>query len=1190
MAASRHTERRSSPAGAPGRRRRQRAGLSPRRRFAVLLPFLLLLVAPALAGNAIPSVASPADSPEPLEPGVSLDRDARRLPAHAYTVDLAADDYARVVVTMQGAALRIVVRSPAGAEVLRVTSPSDRYGDLAAAVVAAGGGRYTFEVAPQSATEAAAGSYRIVLAARRPAHAADRLRTAAETDLAAAVEHLYQGSPDDLARALELSRGTLPTWSRLADRGGEAAACYLAGESEILANQPAAAAPLFARAADLWRQLGDRGGEGKALHQIGRVRRYQGDTRGALAAFRQALALQEAADRPYSVAHTLYNLARLQADLGDLPGARAAFERAMGIYRAQGDRSGEALILDALGGADEREGRATQALDDFTRALALARGLDNPSLEAEAQDRLGRLDLRLGLVHQAVESLAAAAESYRAAHDPANEGLARVDLGGLLAEMGEGDAAQAALAGALPLLRDPRDQARARLLLARVAQAQERPRDAATLAEQALATSRAMAHPEGEAAALRTLGFLHLGGGEAARAGEELRQALALASAGADLAGQAEAWLGLAQVDAGGDAPAAARALAAALALARQAADATDEIRVLEEMARQQQARGDLAAARTAIEQALTRIESLHAEAAGDQLRVAYLAAQRRAYEMEIDILLQLDRADPAAGLGGRALEVAERARARGMLDFLREARVELRQGDPALVQLEERLRLELNAKAALRGEALAVPARAAEVAALDADLAALATRYEIAAERLAASSPDYALLQQPDVRLADLQQQALDDDTVLLEYFLAEPHSHLWRLTARSLASFELPGRSQIEALAHRVHDQLAAPRQGGGAAAGLEAGQDLAALGRLLLAPVAGSLGGKRVAVVADGALLYVPFGALPEPPESDPKLAAGCGAGPCAGDAATATAAGQPLLAAHEVIELPSAAVVRELRRARAARPAAPETLAVLADPVFDLADPRVRQPAAGGGAGDGESGSGAPTDRSPAAAGAAVMAAPADGAPRDRGAAGESFARLPWTRREAQMAAAEAGDRQVLLALDFQASRELATTGALARYRVLHFATHGVLDTRHPALSGLVLSRVDEQGRPREGFLRVDDVYRLRLGADLVVLSGCETALGATVRGEGILGLTRAFFHAGASQVLASLWPVRDRATAELMQRFYRAMLRDGRSPAAALRQAQLDLRQQPRWRDPYYWAGFILEGDWRVPAP
>jgi CHAT domain-containing protein len=169
---------------------------------------------------------------------------------------------------------------------------------------------------------------------------------------------------------------------------------------------------------------------------------------------------------------------------------------------------------------------------------------------------------------------------------------------------------------------------------------------------------------------------------------------------------------------------------------------------------------------------------------------------------------------------------------------------------------------------------------------------------------------------------------------------------------------------------------------------------------------------------------------------------------------------------------------------------------------------------------------------------------------------------------------------------LVATGFDASLKTVLSGELARYRIVHFATHGCINSRYPALSSLVLSLVDRQGRKQDGFLRLADVYSLELDADLVVLSACRTALGKEVRGEGLIGLTRGFMHAGAARVLASLWSVDDRATAELMKRFYRHLLKDHLTPPAALRAAQLGMARDPRWASPYLWAGFSLEGEWR----
>ena len=167
----------------------------------------------------------------------------------------------------------------------------------------------------------------------------------------------------------------------------------------------------------------------------------------------------------------------------------------------------------------------------------------------------------------------------------------------------------------------------------------------------------------------------------------------------------------------------------------------------------------------------------------------------------------------------------------------------------------------------------------------------------------------------------------------------------------------------------------------------------------------------------------------------------------------------------------------------------------------------------------------------------------------------------------------------------MALDFAATRQSAMNPDLSQYRILHFATHGLLNSNRPELSGLVFSLIDEQGRTQDGFLRLPDTYELKLPADLVVLSACRTGLGQEIRGEGLVGLTRGFMYAGAARVLVSLWNVDDAATAELMRRFYQKMLGSEKlSPAAALRAAQLSLSQDRRWAAPYYWAGFILQGE------
>jgi len=169
--------------------------------------------------------------------------------------------------------------------------------------------------------------------------------------------------------------------------------------------------------------------------------------------------------------------------------------------------------------------------------------------------------------------------------------------------------------------------------------------------------------------------------------------------------------------------------------------------------------------------------------------------------------------------------------------------------------------------------------------------------------------------------------------------------------------------------------------------------------------------------------------------------------------------------------------------------------------------------------------------------------------------------------------------------VHVALDFDASRARVLTNGLAPFRLVHFATHGVVDSRHPEMSGLILSLVDRRGRRQDGYLRLGDIYKLKLSADLVVLSSCDSALGKDLESEGIIGLPRGFLYAGAKSVIASLWKVNDDATATLMSRLY-ARLKKGETPSSALRGAQLEMEKDEQWSNPYYWAAFVLQGEYR----
>jgi CHAT domain-containing protein len=315
------------------------------------------------------------------------------------------------------------------------------------------------------------------------------------------------------------------------------------------------------------------------------------------------------------------------------------------------------------------------------------------------------------------------------------------------------------------------------------------------------------------------------------------------------------------------------------------------------------------------------------------------------------------------------------------------------------------------------------------------------------------------------------------------------------------------------------------------------------------MILGPVAAQLGHQRLLIVAGGALQYVPFAALPVPAVRN------------RGDVRT------PLIVDHEIVSLPSMSVLAQLRAEIADRkPRESKALAVLADPVFSPDDARVRK-----------------QSRRPSV-GIELPSPQFVRAARDLTDDSGRVSRLPFTRREAQRISAFASDSTV--SLDFEANRATAMNPELGNHRIVHFATHGILNSENPELSGIVLSLVDAEGKAQNGFLGLRDLYNLKLPAELVVLSACQTGLGRDVKGEGLVGLTRGFMYAGAARIVASLWKVNDVATSELMARFYESMLANRLEPAEALRGAQKSMWQSKRWHSPYYWAGFLIQGEWK----
>jgi CHAT domain-containing protein/Tfp pilus assembly protein PilF len=592
----------------------------------------------------------------------------------------------------------------------------------------------------------------------------------------------------------------------------------------------------------------------------------------------------------------------------------------------------------------------------------------------------------------------------------------------------------------------------------------------------------------------------------------------------------------------------------------KMAPGSKDQAEAMAALAAILQQKGQADAAEEFYRQALGALENQTSRLGGsEQVRAGFRANYGNYYKDYADLLIEQHKPESA-------FQILERAQAQTMLELLTAGEVKIHKGGALpLLEQERILQGAIVERLNRRLQLLNDKHTEEQLAEMDKEVKDFLTRYEAVEEKIRASNPSYAALTQPQaMSLQDVQRQLLDSGTVLLEYSLGEARSYVFVISENSLATYELPRRSIIELAARRLYQLLTArnsPEKTGNSSEA-EYARVAAKLTRMLLRPAAARLKKKRLLIVSDGALRYVPFAALPAP--DTPAT---------------------PLIAEHEIVNLPSATVLSVLRQARAGRKTPPRAVAVLADPVFDSHDVRVRRATLRQGEVT-RVRQQAPVGTS---TGALLSSQRGTGTQTEPGAGLKETVYLPrlqLTRQEARSILAVTPPGQGMQALDFSANRETATSPQLAQYRMVHFATHGLVNSQHPELSGLVLSLVDETGKPQNGFLALQDIYNLNLPVELVVLSGCETALGKDIQGEGLIGLTWGFMYAGAPRVVASLWKIDDLATAELMARFYKAIEQQGMRPAAALQAAQIQIWRQQRWKSPYYWAAFQIQGEWK----
>jgi tetratricopeptide (TPR) repeat protein len=861
--------------------------------------------------------------------------------------------------------------------------------------------------------------------------------------------------------------------------------------------------------------------------------------RGTVAAAREALpryeevlaAARTAGDRRVE-ALALNNVGLVHLTLGDRPKALGLLEQALALHRTAGNTRGMATTLTNLADVENQLGNKPKAIAYLTEALPLREQIGEPREHARTLTQFGAVYYSLDDIPKALDYFTRALPLWRAAGDAIGEGATVHNLASAYEARREFQRAIDAYHQAIALHRAAKYRAgEGNTLnnLARLYQSLGEYDRALAVFRQSLDIHRAVGNKVGEATTLTNIGSIYSSLGDLDRALDHFNEALPLRRAASDRAGEALTLTNVGRV----------------YVARRQFQDAIDlYTRVLELHRAVGSRRGEalaltyLGAAEAGVgkvEAAIARFDAaarIQREIRDERGEAATLFARARTEAA-------VDRLDAAREHLAAAERIAESLR--GAAPGL-----DLRMSYFASVQDYFELDVELLMRMHARepgGRWAAQALHAVERARARGLLEMLAdsrieTRTADATEAPAAAALDAEAI----------QHRLLDRDTLLLEYQLGETRSFLFAVTPSSIDTYELPSRAAIEDAVRAYH--RAARTADGGAAA-----HDASlALARMLLDPAAPRIAGsRRLAIVASGALQIVPFAALPAPAVKGRTAA---------GPQTRATTAA--IIDDHEVVALPSASALEALRREVPRRAAADRTLLVFADPVFRPDDVRVKTNGA--------------TESTAASRSLDDLTEATDPS---------RLSRLIGSRRESAAIASLLPPASVDRLLDFSANRSAALDAGISRYRVLHFATHAFVDTAQPQMSGIVLSMVDRHGAAQDGFVRLRDIFTLRLNADLVVLSACQTALGKDVRGEGVLGLARGFMHAGVPRVVATTWKVDDAAAAELMKRFYGGMFGAKKlTPAAALREAQLALRRQPRFSAPYYWAPFVLQGEWR----
>ncbi len=899
----------------------------------------------------------------------------------------------------------------------------------------------------------------------------------------------------------------------------------------------------YKNALQYWRIIADSQKEAETLHNIGDLYYQLNEYPQALEHLKNALPLWQKTGDVRGEGYTLQLLGGIHGDLSEQQEGLKHLARALPLMRAIDDRVGEAQVLNTMGMIYSSLGELEKAREHYDQAFQLFEVLGDRRGQATTLNNIGGIYDRVGETQKALNCYFKALPLRRAVNDRVGEAYALTNIGAIYSDLRENHKALTYYDQALAIIRAIGHRYGEATLLNNIGgvySVLDENQKALDCFNQVLKLIRDIGDRRGEAHTLTNMGEVYSSLGQRQIAIEHYDKALALFQATGDRRGEAYVLhsFGLIFHELG-ESEKAFNYYNQALILLQAMGDRNGEAKTIAEIARIERDRKNFTEARAKIELALSIAESLRTKVAGPDLRASYFAAKQKYYAFYIDLLAQLQQRSSNQTYGAAAFQVSERAHARALLDILNEAKANIRRGVSShLLKKETEI---FRAIAKLQTDLREKQLTEAQKTEINMQLSAEEEKLSALQLELRQSNPKFADLQYPHpLKIAEVQNRLLTAQDVLLEYALGEEHSYLWAVTKNKSEMFQLPPQKEIE---EQVQQFLARVNREP------LLGFSPTPLGKVLydslIAPSSKFLQNQtNLIIIPDGILHYLPFEALVAKVEKSQP---------------------QYLIEKMNISYGPSASVLAFLKSQKPA--SSPSELLAFGDPVFG--DERAAE------------------KREPVAPDTTAADSLLEHV-TERGlyeAVGFEFKRLPNTGDEIQNIASHFDSTRRLLYMRGEAKEERLKAATLRRFRYLHFATHGLLNEQVPGRSAIVLTLDDDPAE--DGFLQINEIFNLDLDADLVTLSACQTAKGKLLRGEGVVGMMRAFMYAGARSLLVSLWPVQDKPTADFMPKFY-GYLKAGRPKNEALRQAKLEFirSETDGLRHPYFWAPFVLSGSSR----